>query len=156
MNSLTWPEAKRLADECKARGGIVVTTNGCFDILHRGHVEYLQSARQLGDLLIVGINSDASVKKIKGPERPINDETSRAVVLGALKPVDGVLIFDEATPVEWLKVLQPQIHVKGGDWDPKKMPETVILESWGAKVVVIPFVEGFSTTRIIEKSRSTK
>ena len=133
---------------------MVVTTNGCFDILHRGHVEYLHAARQLGDLLIVGLNSDASVKKLKGPSRPLNDQNARAVVVGALKSVDAVIVFDEDTPVKWLQEVKPHIHVKGGDWDPKKMPETAVLERWGAKVVVVPYVDGYSTTKLIEKSRS--
>jgi glycerol-3-phosphate cytidylyltransferase len=152
----TWEEAAQLAQECKNRGGIVVTTNGCFDLLHKGHVEYLSAARQLGDLLIVGINSDASVKKVKGPSRPLNDETARAVVLGALKCVDAVCIFKEATPVEWLRVVQPNIHVKGGDWDPAKMPESPVLKEWGGTVKVLPYVEGFSTTGLIEKSKSIR
>lgn len=154
MNFLSWSEARALSEACRARGGVVVTTNGCFDILHRGHVEYLQAARQLGDLLIVGLNSDASVKKLKGPSRPLNDQNARAVVVGALKSVDAVIVFDEDTPVKWLQEVKPHIHVKGGDWDPQKMPETAVLESWGAKVVVVPYVDGYSTTKLIEKSRS--
>lgn len=150
----TWNEAAQMAKNCRSRGGIVVTTNGCFDLLHRGHVEYLSAARQLGDLLIVGINSDDSVRQIKGPTRPLNDENARAIVLSALKCIDAVCIFNEATPVEWLRVVQPHLHVKGGDWDPEKMPEFATLKEWGGLVKVLPYVEGYSTTSLIEKSKN--
>ncbi|MBS1984707.1 MAG: D-glycero-beta-D-manno-heptose 1-phosphate adenylyltransferase [Bdellovibrionales bacterium] len=151
-----WLETKRLADECRARGGLVVTTNGCFDLLHRGHVSYLTEARRQGDLLLVGINSDASVRKIKGPERPLNDEKSRAYVLAALRCVDGVAMFPQDTPLDWLQVVRPHIHVKGGDWNPATMVETPVLAAWGGRVMVLPYVEGFSTTNLIEKARTKK
>ena len=150
---ITWQEAAQIADNCRAKGGIVVSTNGCFDILHQGHVEYLAYARQLGDVLIVAINSDASVTAIKGPNRPINSETARAKVLAALRPVDGVCIFSEKTPVDFLRAVKPHIHVKGGDWDLSKIPEKAVIESWGGKVVAAPYLDGFSTTAIIEKSQ---
>jgi len=150
---LSWSEAARLAEDCRKRAGIVVTSNGTFDLLHVGHVSYLAAARSLGDLLLVGVNSDRSVKAYKGPERPLNPENARAQVLGALRCVDGVCIFDEDTPVEWLKVVKPDIHVKGGDWDPAKIPEAKVLEAWGGRIHIIPTREGYSTTRIIERSR---
>jgi rfaE bifunctional protein nucleotidyltransferase chain/domain len=146
-----WTAAQKLAEDCRARGGKVITTNGCFDILHVGHVSYLKAARQLGDLLLVGLNSDASVKKIKGPSRPINSETARSEVISALKSVDGACVFTEDTPIEWLRHIKPDIHVKGGDWDVAKMPETPVLAEWGGKVQTLPFIEGFSTTLIIDK-----
>lgn len=148
---LTWPQAQKLADECRARGGKVVSTNGCFDILHAGHVTYLAAARHLGDLLLVGINADASVKKIKGPSRPINSQEARAQVLAALRSVDAVCVFNEETPVEWLKSIRSDLHVKGGDWDPARMPETPVLAAWGGRVQALPFVDGFSTTGTIKK-----
>ena len=131
----------------------MVTTNGCFDLLHKGHVTYLAQARQMGDLLLVGINSDASVRKIKGETRPLNDEVARATVLAALRSVDGVCVFSEDTPVDWLRAIKPLIHVKGGDWDASKMPETKVLGEWGGRVQSAGFVPGYSTTGLIEKSK---
>jgi glycerol-3-phosphate cytidylyltransferase len=151
---LSWEDAAELAQNCRKQGGVVVSTNGCFDILHKGHVSYLHFARSQGDLLLVGINSDASVRANKGPTRPVNDELSRAYVLAGLKSVDGVCLFSEPTPVEWLRAVRPQIHVKGGDWDPATMPETPVLASWGGRVVMAPYLDGFSTTSIIEKSKT--
>lgn len=151
----TWEEATELAQNCRNNGGIVVTTNGCFDLLHKGHVEYLQAARQMGDILLVGLNSDESVKKIKGPSRPLNNEEARATVIGALKSVDAVCVFPQDTPVEWLKKVRPHIHIKGGDWDPVKIPEYSTLKEWGGTVKVVPYVEGYSTTGLIEKSKQS-
>jgi len=151
---LTWNQATELAKICREQGGRIITTNGCFDLLHRGHVEYLNFARQQGDLLLVAINSDESVQKIKGPTRPITSELDRAFVLSALKSVDGVCIFSETTPIEWLKTIRPDIHVKGADWDLDKIPEKKILEEWGAKLIAAPFIKGYSTTEVIQKSRS--
>jgi rfaE bifunctional protein nucleotidyltransferase chain/domain len=150
---LSWTQALDLARATREAGGIVVTTNGCFDILHRGHVTYLQAARSLGDLLIVGINADASVRRLKGPSRPLNSEQDRGSVLSALRSVDGVCVFEEDTPVEWLRQLKPQIHAKGGDWDGKELPEEAALKEWGGRLQFIPFVEGFSTTSLIKKSQ---
>lgn len=152
---LSWDEARAAAAACRERGGTVVTTNGCFDLLHRGHVTYLAEARQLGDLLLVAINSDASVAKLKGPGRPLNPEDARAIVLGALRAVDGVCVFSEPTPVEWLRAVRPHIHVKGGDWDPAQMPETPVLAEWGGHVKALPYVDGFSTTNLIAKSKAS-
>ena len=125
----------------------IVFTNGCFDILHRGHVEYLRKAKELGDLLILGLNSDLSVKRLKGENRPINNEEDRAIVLSALECVDFIIIFDEDTPFELLKNLKPDILVKGGDY---KL-ENVIGKEFAKETVLIDFVDGYSTTKIINK-----
>jgi rfaE bifunctional protein nucleotidyltransferase chain/domain len=142
----------RWAEKLRTEGKTLVSTNGCFDILHSGHVSYLARARDLGDYLVVGINSDASVKKLKGPDRPVNQEKDRAFVLSALACVDAVCIFDEATPVEFLKAFKPQIHVKGGDYEAAKIPETAALAQWQGRVEILPFLEGYSTTDIIKRS----
>jgi len=135
-------------------GKKTVFTNGCFDILHRGHVEYLNQARDLGDLLIVALNSDASTTRLKGPGRPVNSEKDRALVLASLSCVDYVTFFDEATPVETLEILRPDIHTKGGDYRISDLPEKNTIESYGGKIVILPFVAGKSTTGIIEKMKS--
>ena len=138
------------AESLKAKNKTVVTTNGCFDILHRGHVQYLNEARQLGDFLIVGLNSDSSVQKLKGTNRPINNQEDRQYCLAGLASVDVVFIFEEATPVEWLKKIKPHIHVKGEDYKGKNIPEKII-ETWGGILKFIPFVPGKSTTATIEQ-----
>lgn len=125
----------------------IVFTNGCFDILHTGHVSYLQEAKELGDILIVGVNSDDSVKRLKGPSRPINDESSRIVVLSALECVDYVIVFADDTPLELIKTIRPDILVKGGDYT----IEDVVGREFAKETVIIPFLEGFSTTSIIDK-----
>jgi rfaE bifunctional protein nucleotidyltransferase chain/domain len=129
----------------------IVFTNGCFDILHRGHVSYLNHARSLGDALFVGLNSDSSVRKLKGPTRPINSELDRKFVLENLKCIDCVDIFSEETPLELIKLIRPLILVKGGDWTPDKIVGSQEVLSWGGKVLSLPFVDGFSTTSIVEK-----
>ena len=129
----------------------VVFTNGCFDIIHVGHLRYLQEAAKLGDILIVAINSDASVKRLKGPERPINTELERAEMMCALGFVDYVAIFEEDTPLELIKRIQPDVLVKGGDYSNEYVIGTNEVESRGGKLVLIPFVEGKSTTNIINK-----
>lgn len=140
----------------KKAGKKIVTTNGCFDLLHRGHVEYLERAKALGDVLVVGVNSDASVKKLKGAGRPINRAEDRAYVLSKLKSVDEVLIFDEDLPNAFLEKIRPDVHVKGGDYVAEKLPEFAPLKSVGAKVVIIPLVQGYSTTQTIERSTTIK
>lgn len=130
----------------------IVFTNGCFDILHRGHVEYLQKARELGDLLILGLNSDLSVKRLKGENRPINNEEDRAIVLSALECVDYVVIFDEDTPFELIKNLKPDILVKGGDY---KL-EDVIGREFAKETILIDFVDGYSTTKTIKNINNLK
>lgn len=134
------------------QGRTLVFTNGVFDILHAGHVTYLELARSLGDLLVVGLNSDDSVRKLgKGKGRPINTLEDRATVIAALRCVSGVVAFDEDTPIALLEKLRPEIHTKGGDYAPQSLPETPLVESYGGKVVVLPFLEGRSTTTILRK-----
>ena len=135
-------------------GKRVVFTNGCFDILHVGHVRYLQQARQLGDLLVVAVNTDSSVQKLKGPTRPIQNENDRAEILAALSCVDFVTHFADDTPYDLIKSLQPDVLVKGGDWPVEKIVGHDIVQERGGEVLSLPFVEGRSTTQIIEKSQS--
>ncbi len=130
---------------------IVVFTNGCFDILHAGHVSYLEEAKSLGDILIVGLNSDESVRRIKGEKRPIVNQKERAYILSRLKPVDFVVVFEEDTPERLIKQIQPDILVKGEDWNIKDIVGREFVESYGGKVVTIPFSYNISTTSIIER-----
>lgn len=139
------------------QGRKLVFTNGVFDILHAGHVTYLEAARTLGDLLIVGLNSDASVRRLgKGDDRPINHEEDRAFVLTALRAVNGVVVFTEDTPNRLIEQLRPEVHVKGGDYDPEKMPETPLVRSYGGEVVILPFLPGRSTTAMLAAIRRSK
>lgn len=140
-----------LSQRLKADGKRLVSTNGCFDILHVGHVRILEQAKQFGDVLVVGINSDVSVRNLKGPSRPINEERDRAAVLAALKSVDYVTIFGEQTPVEFLKLLQPDVHVKGADYSPEQLAETPVVEQYGGRVEILPLVAGHSTTSILAR-----
>lgn len=150
---------KALSTETQAflermRGKKIVFTNGCFDILHRGHVAYLNEARKLGDALIVGLNADASVKRLKGPERPINNENDRLFVMKNLKCVDAVEIFTEDTPLELIKALRPLVLVKGGDWSVDQIVGGREVISWGGEVLSLTFVDGYSTTSVIKKIQS--
>lgn len=132
----------------------MVFTNGVFDILHRGHVSYLQAARALGAALVVGINTDASVRMLgKGPDRPYNAEGDRAVVLAALESVDVVICFAERTPCALIEVLRPDIYVKGGDYDMEQLEEARLVRGWGGEAVAIPFVNGYSTTALVTRAR---
>ena len=133
------------------KGKKIVFTNGCFDILHKGHVTYLNEAKKLGDLLLVGLNSDASVKRLKGPERPINNELDRQFVLSELKAVDFVEIFDQDTPLELILKVKPNILVKGGDWKIDQIVGAKEVLSSGGEVFSLNFVDGYSTTSIIHK-----
>ncbi len=133
------------------QGKKIVFTNGCFDILHKGHVTYLNEARKLGDLLLVGLNSDASVKRLKGPERPINNELDRQFVLSQLKAVDFVEIFDQDTPLELILKVKPAILVKGGDWKIEQIVGAKEVLASGGEVFSLNFVDGYSTTSIIHK-----
>jgi D-beta-D-heptose 7-phosphate kinase/D-beta-D-heptose 1-phosphate adenosyltransferase len=146
-------ELQRIVQRLKKSGGKVVWTNGCFDILHTGHVSYLQEAKKLGDVLVVGLNSDASVTAIKGPGRPIVPEAQRAQVLAALSSVDYVVIFNDPTTVELLEALRPDTYVKGGDYtiDTINQDERAIVEGYGGKIVIIPPVPETSTSRIVER-----
>ena len=150
-NLLTQEEMKEKIEELKKNGKKTVFTNGVFDILHIGHLTYLEEARNLGDVLIVGVNSDASVKVNKGDKRPINSQKNRAEVLWGLKFVDYTVIFDEKTPEKLLDLLKPDIHVKGGDYKKEDLPETKIVEKNGGEVKILSFVDSFSTTDIINK-----
>ena len=134
-------------------GKTIVFSNGCFDILHRGHVEYLSKAADLGDVLIIGLNTDASVKRIKGPSRPVNDEKARAAVLAALEFVDAIMFFDEDTPYNLIKRVQPDVLVKGKDYKAEDIVGYDIVINKGGKVETIELVEGFSTTNTINKMK---
>ncbi len=137
-----------------ALGKPVVFTNGVFDILHRGHVSYLAQARALGASLVIGLNSDASARLLgKGPDRPLNAELDRACVLAALESVALVTLFDESTPVELLKLVRPQLYVKGGDYDIETLEETRWVRSWGGDARALPFVDGYSTTALVQRIR---
>ena len=140
----------------KARGKKVVFTNGCFDILHPGHLRYLYAARQLGDYLVIGLNSDRSVQTIKGPERPIVGQTERAEMLAALEVVDRVVIFDEPDPFNVINELVPDVLVKGADWAEDAIIGSDVVKKAGGQVKTIPFVDGFSTTQIIQRVRQVK
>ncbi len=143
--------ALQLVAAVRARGGRVVATGGCFDLLHAGHVASLQAARRLGDCLLVCLNSDSSVRRLKGPGRPVLGERDRAAVLAALGCVDAVVVFDEATPEAVLSRLRPDIFAKGGDYVVADLPEAKLLRSWGGEVVLLPYLEGRSTTQILEE-----
>lgn len=133
----------------------IVFTNGVFDILHRGHVSYLAQARALGGSLVLGLNSDASARLLgKGPDRPLNAELDRACVLAALESVSLVTLFDEATPVELLKLVRPQLYVKGGDYDIEALEETRWVRSWGGEAQALSFVDGYSTTALVRRIRA--
>ncbi|MBK9177726.1 MAG: D-glycero-beta-D-manno-heptose 1-phosphate adenylyltransferase [Flavobacteriales bacterium] len=145
---------QRLCNIWRMKGDRIVFTNGCFDILHRGHVEYLQEAAALGDRLVIGVNSDASVRRQgKGPDRPINDQESRAKVLAALRLVDAVVIFEEDTPLEIIKAASPDVLVKGGDWSEDRIVGADSVRARGGEVRSLKLVDGFSTTALVERIR---
>ena len=151
---MTRSDAAALVARARGAGKTIVFTNGVFDILHPGHTRYLRDARALGDLLIVGINSDRSVRALgKGANRPINPESERAEVLGALASVDAVVVFDEVTPHEIIKALQPDILVKGADWEEHAIVGRDIVEARGGRVVRMKLAEGYSTTAILDRMR---
>lgn len=145
--------AEEIVDAVRARGGTVVATGGCFDLVHAGHVATLSAARALGDCLVVCINSDASVRRLKGPDRPLVDQDDRARVLASLEFVDAVLIFDEDTPEPALRRLRPDIWVKGGDYAGRRLPEADVLDEWGGEAVVLPYLQGRSTTALVDAVR---
>ncbi len=150
----TWEAARELCRKARAEGHKVVFTNGVFDILHRGHVEYLAKARQMGELLIVGLNSDASVKRIKGPERPVNPQEDRAIVLSALACVDCVVVFDEDTPQRLIEYLVPDVLVKGADWKVEEIAGAEVVKKHGGVVATVELVPGRSTTGLIDKIKN--
>jgi rfaE bifunctional protein nucleotidyltransferase chain/domain len=150
---ISWEQLPAWRDALRAQKRKLVVTNGCFDLLHRGHVVYLEAARSLGDALLVGVNSDASVRGLKGPDRPVNSETDRAAVLAALQSVDGVCVFTDRTAMTFLSTVQPDIYAKGGDYtiDTINQEERHLVEKLGGKVAIIPGVPGKSTTALLEK-----
>jgi D-beta-D-heptose 7-phosphate kinase/D-beta-D-heptose 1-phosphate adenosyltransferase len=148
---LTRDEAARRCKVERIMGGTAVFTNGVFDVLHRGHIEYLCAARTLGTVLIVGLNSDESTRRIKGPKRPVMSEDDRAFALTSLRCVDHVVLFDEDTPEELIKAITPNVLVKGGDYQPKDVVGGEHVEKNGGKVVIMPFRDGYSTSGLIEE-----
>ena len=147
--------AVRMVNVWRLKSDRIVFTNGCFDILHRGHVEYLQEAAALGDRLVVGVNSDASVRRLgKGEDRPLNDQDSRAKVLAALRCVDAVVIFEEDTPLELITALQPDVVATGGDWKPEQIVGADLVKARGGEVRSLKLVDGFSTTALVERIRN--
>lgn len=159
MNSLTHIQSKiKSIDELKAKldewrlsGKKIVFTNGCFDVLHRGHIEYLAQASDMGDILIIGLNTDNSVKRLKGESRPVNDQHARSLLLAALSFVDAVTLFDEDTPFNLIKTIMPDILVKGGDYKKEDIVGHDIVEANGGMVVTIPLTEGYSSTNTINR-----
>lgn len=148
---IAFSRVKALASRLRAKGKRIVFTNGCFDILHAGHVKYLQKARSLGDVLILGLNSDRSVRKIKGPSRPIVCQKDRAEVIASLNSVDYVVTFGEATPLRLIKAIRPRVLVKGADWKVGSIAGADFVKSYGGRVVAISLVKGRSTTGLIRK-----
>lgn len=146
---------KKTLDSWRAAGDRIVFTNGCFDILHFGHIHYLAQARDLGDRLVIGLNSAASVRRLKGPSRPINDEATRSHLLAALEVVDAIVFFDTDTPLDLIKQVLPDVLVKGGDWQPEQIVGHEVVQALGGIVCSLPFVEGYSTTNIEQKIRSS-
>ena len=150
---LSWERLPQWRAAVRSTGKKLVVTNGCFDLLHAGHVTYLDAARQQGDALLVGLNSDASARALKGPERPVNGEIDRATVLAALASVDGVCIFNERTAERFLTLVRPDVYAKGGDYtlDTMNQEERRLVEGLGGRVVILPVVPGRSTTALLEK-----
>jgi rfaE bifunctional protein nucleotidyltransferase chain/domain len=146
-------ELKSITVQARRNGKTVVFTNGCFDLLHRGHVHVLREAKALGDILVVAINSDGSVKAIKGPNRPVLPESDRAELVAAMEMVDYVALFDEPDPYKMIAAIRPNVLVKVGDWGPEEIVGADIVKQDGGKVAVIPYLKGFSTTEIIERIR---
>ena len=150
---IAWDNLPAWRKQLRSTGKKLVVTNGCFDILHLGHVSYLETARNFGDALLIGVNSDAAVRGLKGAGRPVNLETDRALVLAALQSVDGVCIFADKTATKFLAAAQPDIYVKGGDYtlETLNQDERRAVESAGGKIILVPFVPGKSTTGLLEK-----
>lgn len=144
-------ELKQELERLRGEGRKIVFTNGCFDILHVGHVRYLQAAKDMGDVLVLALNSDASVKSLKGDKRPLITESERAVVVAALTSVDYVIIFSETTPLSLIEDLRPDVLVKGGDWAEEEVVGGEAVARWGGKVAIIPYIVGASTTNIVGK-----
>lgn len=148
---LSWEALKIEVERRRSQGEKIVFTNGCFDILHVGHVRYLREARTKGNLLILALNSDVSVRAIKGERRPLLPEAERAEVVASLEAVDYVTLFNDATPLKLIEYLQPDVLVKGGDWEEEAVVGRDAVRSWGGEVLLVPVSEGASTTNIVEK-----
>ena len=148
-------DIENFCDILRRAGKKIAFTNGCFDILHAGHVRYLEQARSYGDYLVLGINTDESVRRLKGVQRPLNQELDRAEVVGALKAVDAVVLFGEETAEELIAQVRPDVYVKGGDYTLATLPEAKIVQAYGGQVEFIAMVEGRSTTNVIEKIKKT-
>jgi rfaE bifunctional protein nucleotidyltransferase chain/domain len=146
-------DARSVVRAIRNQGGTVVATGGCFDLVHAGHVETLEAARSLGDCLVVCLNSDASVRRLKGPSRPLVDQADRRRVLSSLSCVDAVVVFDEDSPDRILAELKPDIWVKGGDYSAEQLPEREVLAQWGGQAVTVPYLTGRSTTQLVETAR---
>jgi D-glycero-beta-D-manno-heptose 1-phosphate adenylyltransferase len=144
-------ELSSISAKARKAGRLVVFTNGCFDLVHRGHIHLLRQAKMLGDILIVGVNSDVSVKAIKGPQRPIMPEADRIELIAALEMVDYVVAYNEPDPYRVIVAIQPNVLVKGGDWSADKIVGADVVEQNGGRVALIPYLPGFSTTQIIER-----
>lgn len=154
---LPWPDLLAMREAARAAGRLVVWTNGTFDLLHPGHVQSLQQARALGDVLVVGVNSDRSVKAYKGPTRPILTQDERAAMLAAVECVDFVVVFDEDTPAECLAKLKPDIHCKGDEYAPprgKPVPERALVEGYGGRIAYLPLLPGLSTSELLHRIRA--
>jgi len=151
MKTIPYNDIQKIVEKLKADGKTIVFTNGCFDILHAGHVRYLQAAKELGDCLILGLNSDQSVRTLKGPTRPINNQDDRAEVISALSAVDYVVIFEEPTAENLVTAIKPAIYAKGGDYNIKALPEATIVAKYGGQTILIPEVPGRSTSNTIKK-----
>ena len=149
-----FPDAQAFLEAHPRRPATLCFTNGCFDLLHPGHVQYLEDVRAMGDFLVVGLNSDASVARLKGPSRPLQDETARALILAGLRCVDAVVRFDEDTPLKLITALQPDLLAKGGDYTVDTVVGREVVEARGGRVVLVPFLPGHSTSAIVERIRS--
>ncbi|WP_299818587.1 D-glycero-beta-D-manno-heptose 1-phosphate adenylyltransferase [uncultured Pontibacter sp.] len=147
----TLPQLQERLQEWRAQGQKIVFTNGCFDLLHLGHVDYLEKARQLGDKLVLGLNTDASISRIKGPTRPLQDEMSRARIMASLLFIDAVVLFNDETPLELIKAVQPDVLVKGDDYAVEQIVGHEVVQANGGKVETVPLVKGYSTTNIVNK-----
>ena len=152
---LTLPELQKRLAQWRLLHKTVVFTNGCFDILHAGHIASFLEAAKHGDFLVVGLNADVSIKGLKGDNRPVNDENARALVLASLAMIDAVVLFSESTPLELVKAIQPDVMVKGGDYRVEDIAGAKEVIGWGGQVIINPIVEGFSTTAIIKKIQNS-
>ena len=152
---LTLKDFQKIRQDIKEKNLKLVFTNGCFDILHRGHIAYLNEAKSLGDLLIVGLNSDSSVKKLKGSNRPYNNENDRAFVLDNLKAVDYIILFSEDTPYNLIKNVKPDYLVKGGDWKEEEIVGSDIVKEYSGKIISLKYIDNYSTTSFINKIKET-